>query len=74
MNMSCSYAKYSQVANQELYYKAMDFYLEYKPNLLNDLLAVLASRLDHTRTVSFFNDRMSSESLMHLYAHLQAKN
>lgn len=44
----------TKVANVELYNKAMDFYLEFKPLLLNDLLNVLASRLDHTRTVQFF--------------------
>ena len=43
-----------QVANIELYYKAVQFYLDYKPLLLNDLLLVLAPRLDHTRTVNFF--------------------
>lgn len=44
----------SKVANVELYYKAMQFYLDHKPLLLNDVLLVLAPRLDHTRTVSFF--------------------
>ncbi|KAI1721373.1 hypothetical protein Ddc_07825 [Ditylenchus destructor] len=44
----------TKVANVELYYKAMKFYLEYKPTLLNDLLIVLSPRLDLTRTVSFF--------------------
>ncbi|XP_072538114.1 clathrin heavy chain 2 isoform X2 [Salminus brasiliensis] len=44
----------SKVANVELYYKSLQFYLEYKPMLLNDLLSVLAPRLDHTRAVSFF--------------------
>uniref|UniRef100_A0A5S6QG16 Clathrin heavy chain n=1 Tax=Trichuris muris TaxID=70415 RepID=A0A5S6QG16_TRIMR len=44
----------TKVANIELYYKAMQFYLDYKPLLLNDLLAVLAPRLDHTRTAAFF--------------------
>uniref|UniRef100_A0AAR2K5B0 Clathrin heavy chain n=1 Tax=Pygocentrus nattereri TaxID=42514 RepID=A0AAR2K5B0_PYGNA len=44
----------SKVANVELYYKSLQFYLEYKPMLLNDLLTVLAPRLDHTRAVSFF--------------------
>ncbi|CAD6192939.1 unnamed protein product [Caenorhabditis auriculariae] len=44
----------AKVANVELYYKAMQFYLDYKPLLLNDLLAVLSSRLDHSRTVHFF--------------------
>ncbi|XP_048957843.1 clathrin heavy chain 2 isoform X4 [Canis lupus baileyi] len=45
----------AKVANVELYYKALQFYLDYKPLLLNDLLLVLAPRLDHTRTVGFFS-------------------
>ncbi|XP_028169032.1 clathrin heavy chain isoform X5 [Ostrinia furnacalis] len=44
----------TKVANMELYYKAIQFYLDYKPLLLNDLLLVLAPRMDHTRAVSFF--------------------
>ncbi|XP_019489711.1 PREDICTED: clathrin heavy chain 2, partial [Hipposideros armiger] len=44
----------AKVANVELYYKALQFYLDYKPLLINDLLIVLAPRLDHTRTVGFF--------------------
>jgi len=43
-----------KVANTELYYKAMDFYLKFKPLLLNKLLLVLIPRLDHTRTVHMF--------------------
>lgn len=39
----------------ELYYKATQFYLEFKPLLLNDLLIVLSPRLDHSRAVNFFN-------------------
>ncbi|ETE62313.1 Clathrin heavy chain 1, partial [Ophiophagus hannah] len=44
----------AKVANVELYYRALQFYLDYKPLLINDLLLVLSPRLDHTRTVSFF--------------------
>merc|ERR1712158_90991 len=44
----------TKVANIELYYKAIQFYLDYKPMMLNDLLVVLAPRLDHTRAVNFF--------------------
>ncbi|XP_026333756.1 clathrin heavy chain [Hyposmocoma kahamanoa] len=44
----------TKVANMELYYKAINFYLDYKPLLLNDLLLVLAPRMDHTRAVNFF--------------------
>lgn len=41
----------SKVANVEVYYKAIHFYLQEHPELLNDLLAVLASRVDHGRVV-----------------------
>merc|ERR1712066_818002 len=44
----------TKVANIELYYKAIQFYLDYKPMMLNDLLLVLAPRMDHTRSVNFF--------------------
>ncbi|XP_047097901.1 clathrin heavy chain [Schistocerca piceifrons] len=44
----------TKVANIELYYKAIQFYLDYKPLLLNDVLLVLAPRMDHTRSVNFF--------------------
>ncbi|KAH8314612.1 hypothetical protein KR067_011399, partial [Drosophila pandora] len=45
----------TKVANIELYYKAIEFYLEFKPLLLNDILLVLAPRMDHTRAVSYFS-------------------
>ncbi|XP_022345312.1 clathrin heavy chain 1 isoform X3 [Crassostrea virginica] len=44
----------TKVANIELYYKAIQFYLDFKPLLLNDMLMVLTPRLDHTRAVNFF--------------------
>lgn len=44
----------TKVANIELYYRALQFYLDYKPLLLNDLLLVLTPRMDHTRAVGFF--------------------
>ena len=44
----------TKVANIELYYKALQFYLDYKPLLLNDLLIVLTPRMDHTRAVTYF--------------------
>ena len=44
----------TKVANIELYYKALQFYLDHKPLLLNDLLIVLTPRMDHTRAVNFF--------------------
>lgn len=44
-----------KVANIELYYKSLQFYLDYKPMLINDLLLVLTPRMDHTRAVTFFS-------------------
>ncbi|CAI9724427.1 clathrin heavy chain 1 isoform X2 [Octopus vulgaris] len=44
----------TRVANIELYYKALIFYLDFKPMLINDLLLVLTPRLDHTRSVNYF--------------------
>ncbi|KAI4382763.1 hypothetical protein MLD38_008681 [Melastoma candidum] len=40
-----------KVASVELYYKAVHFYLQEHPDLINDVLNVLALRLDHTRVV-----------------------
>ncbi|CAO2817070.1 unnamed protein product [Amaranthus hypochondriacus] len=40
-----------KVASVELYYKAVQFYLQEHPYLINDMLNVLALRLDHTRVV-----------------------
>uniref|UniRef100_Q29CS2 Clathrin heavy chain n=1 Tax=Drosophila pseudoobscura pseudoobscura TaxID=46245 RepID=Q29CS2_DROPS len=45
----------TKVANIELYYKAIEFYLDFKPLLLNDMILVLAPRMDHTRAVSYFS-------------------
>lgn len=46
----------------ELYYKALQFYLDYKSTLINDLLIVLSPRLDQTRTVAFFTKGKGLES------------
>lgn len=40
-----------KVANMELYYRAINFYLDEQPQLVNELLAVLSSRVDHSRVV-----------------------
>lgn len=45
----------TKVANPELRYKALQFYLDAKPNLINDLLSVLSSHLDQARVVAFFS-------------------
>jgi clathrin heavy chain len=43
-----------KVANLEIYYKALRFYFDEQPTLLNDLLLVLTPRVDHTRVVQMF--------------------
>jgi clathrin heavy chain len=43
-----------KVANVEIYYKALTFYLQQQPTLLTDLLTVLTPRIDHTRVVRMF--------------------
>ncbi|XP_075389517.1 clathrin heavy chain 2 isoform X1 [Tenrec ecaudatus] len=45
----------AKVGNVELCYKALQFYLDYKPLLINNLLLALSARLDHARTISFFS-------------------
>ena len=40
-----------KVANIEIYYKALTFYIEQQPMLLNDLLTALTPRIDHSRVV-----------------------
>lgn len=40
-----------KVSNHDLYYKAMIFYLEEEPMLLNDLLRLLAAKIDLTKCV-----------------------
>ncbi|XP_058100764.1 clathrin heavy chain 2-like isoform X2 [Magnolia sinica] len=51
-----------KVANVELYYKAVHFYLQEHPDLINDLLNVLATKVDHTRVV----DIMRKAGNLHL--------
>ena len=41
----------TKVANYDLYYRAMMFYLEEEPMLLNDLLKLLAQRIDLNKCV-----------------------
>lgn len=43
-----------KVANLEIYYKAINFYLEQHPSLLTDLLQAFAPRIDVNRVVRLF--------------------
>ncbi|KAL1511931.1 hypothetical protein AB1Y20_005212 [Prymnesium parvum] len=42
----------TKVTNTEIFYKAIDFYLQQQPMLLTDLLSVIAQRVDHVRVVA----------------------
>lgn len=57
-----------KVANIEIYYKALTHYLTEQPMLLNDLLVVLAPRIDHTRVVKMFQkaDELPSTCMCYL--------
>ncbi|KAI5459806.1 hypothetical protein BGZ63DRAFT_425756 [Mariannaea sp. PMI_226] len=43
-----------KVANLEIYYRAIKFYVEQHPSLLTDLLATLTARIDVNRVVKLF--------------------
>ncbi|RKF81067.1 putative clathrin heavy chain [Golovinomyces cichoracearum] len=43
-----------KVANLEIYYRALNFYLQQQPSLLTDLLQVLTPRIDVNRVVKMF--------------------
>ncbi|ORY30240.1 hypothetical protein BCR39DRAFT_530157 [Naematelia encephala] len=45
-----------KVANMEIAYRAVTFYLQNQPNLLPDLLAALSPRLDHGRVVKILQN------------------
>ncbi|XP_064613510.1 clathrin heavy chain 1 [Liolophura sinensis] len=63
----------TKVANIELYYKALQFYLDFKPLLINELLLVLTPRLDHTRAVNYFT-KVKQISLVKPYLRAVQKN
>lgn len=44
----------TKVANTELYYKTLQFYLDIRPLAMNELLTALTPRIDHARAVTFF--------------------
>lgn len=45
-----------KVANMEIAYKSVSFYLAHQPTLLPDLLAALTPRLDHSRVVKILQN------------------
>lgn len=45
----------ARVANTEIIYKGISWYLQYQPLLLNDLLAAVSARLDHSRVMKLLS-------------------
>ncbi|KII65668.1 Clathrin heavy chain 1 [Thelohanellus kitauei] len=41
-----------KVNNQEVHYKAINFYCEYKPLMLNELMIAISSRVDNTKAIN----------------------
>jgi clathrin heavy chain len=41
----------AKVQNTEIFYKTIDFYLAQQPMMLNDLLGIMAQRIDHVRVI-----------------------
>jgi len=63
-----------QVSNTEIYYRALQFYMQEHPLLLNDLLLDLAGKLDHSRVVDIVQ-RADHIPLIEKYLlHVQREN
>ncbi|XXG67428.1 hypothetical protein AAC387_Pa06g0783 [Persea americana] len=63
-----------KVANVELYYKAVCFYLQEHPDLINDLLHVLATKVDHSRVVDIMRKAGSLQLVKPYMVAVQSNN
>jgi len=63
-----------QVSNTEIYYRALRFYLEEHPLLLNDLLLDLAGHLDHHRVVDMLTHASHLPLAEKYLLHVQREN
>ncbi|KAF4503828.1 hypothetical protein G6O67_008769 [Ophiocordyceps sinensis] len=63
-----------KVANLEIYYRAIRFYVEQHPSLLTDLLASLASRVDVNRVVKMFQKNDSLPLIKPFLLNVQSQN
>ncbi|KAJ9065474.1 Clathrin heavy chain [Entomophthora muscae] len=64
----------AKVNNLEIYYRALQFYLDEQPTLVADLLNVLAPRIDHTRAVQVFQKKDSIALIKPYLANVQKAN
>eukprot|EP01006_Ploeotia_vitrea_P038806 TRINITY_DN66279_c7_g9_i1.p1 TRINITY_DN66279_c7_g9~~TRINITY_DN66279_c7_g9_i1.p1 ORF type:complete len:1733 (+),score=1150.79 TRINITY_DN66279_c7_g9_i1:482-5680(+) len=63
-----------KVSNTEIYYRAINFYLNEHPMQLNDLLLELAPKLDHPRVVSIFRSGNNLPLVRKYLLHVQSNN
>jgi clathrin heavy chain len=67
-------ATLKQVANVEIYYKGVDFYLSEHPLLTNDLLLDLVSQLDASRVVNMIKPTGKLPLIQKYLLHVQFQN
>ncbi|KAH7368368.1 clathrin heavy chain [Plectosphaerella cucumerina] len=63
-----------KVANLEIYYRAISFYLEQHPSLLTDLLQALTPRIDVNRVVKLFEKRDDVPLIKPFLLNVQSQN
>ncbi|KAL9096076.1 MAG: hypothetical protein Q9165_001598 [Trypethelium subeluteriae] len=63
-----------KVANLEIYYRALNFYLEQQPSLLTDLLQALTPRIDVNRVVRMFEKSDNIPLIKPFLLNVQAQN
>ncbi|KAL2176067.1 uncharacterized protein P884DRAFT_226974 [Thermothelomyces heterothallicus CBS 202.75] len=63
-----------KVANLEIYYKAINFYLEQHPSLLTDLLQALTPRIDVNRVVRMFQKSDNLPLIKPFLLNVQSQN
>lgn len=63
-----------KVANLEIFYRALNFYLQEQPSLLTDLLSVLSPRIDVTRVVKMFQKSDNIPLIKPFLLNVQSQN
>lgn len=63
-----------KVANLEIYYRALNFYLQEQPALLTDLLSALSPRIDVTRVVKMFQKSDNIPLIKPFLLNVQSQN
>jgi len=63
-----------KVSNTTIYYKAIDFYVEEHPIMLNDLLLDMAGSLEHTRVVQNIRRHGHLPIIKKYLLHVQREN